>query len=45
LKSSEKEKLKEIENSIADAYSKGKINEMHYDLLKNKITNLLNSKE
>ncbi len=49
LKSSNKElskdKLKEIQNDITDAYSKGKINEMHYKLLKNKISNLIDNKE
>ncbi len=41
LKSSKeniKEQLKKIEDEIMDAYSKGKITELHYTLLKEKIT-------
>jgi ribosome-interacting GTPase 1 len=32
-----KEKLKEIEDDVIEAYSKGKITELHYNLLNKKI--------
>ena len=43
-KEKDKNKLK-IEKDITDAYSKGKINEIHYKLLKNEIADLINNKE
>lgn len=40
-----KDDLKEIENDITEAYSKGKINKMHYKILKNKIADVIDNKE
>jgi hypothetical protein len=37
--------LDKLKNDITDAYSKGKINEMYYKILKGKIGDITNSKE
>jgi hypothetical protein len=41
----DKEKLKQIEDIITDDFSKRKINELHHNLLKNKIANLKDNNE
>ena len=40
-----KVKLKELENAISNSYSKGKLNELHYGLLKDKISEFYGRKD